>query len=196
MLFPTLSITTALALTANAFLVPLEMAEKATALTNAALLTHSRSQSLTLDCSTCPVAQKGSSKSAHSWIENGPKTNLELNFTTEGKQLKINGHAFYPPTIVSMLRPVTVRQVPQSAEDVSDELFIGPLAISTSLEVVEKQFQEPASKPVTLVELTIQVIGLDDKMINVDSIHVKALKQVDGQVRYPHLLNFLPDIPY
>ena len=187
MQFPTLFTTTVLALTANAFLVPLEMADKATALTNPTLQAPSQFQSLALDCSTCPVAHRTSSGNAHSWIENGPKTNLELNFTTEGKQLKINGHAFYPPTTMSMLRPVTVRQVLQSTENPSDELFTGPLAISTSLEVVEKQFQEPADKPVTLVELTIQIIGIDNKMINVDSIHVKALKQVGGQVRYPYL---------
>ncbi|MCJ1473910.1 hypothetical protein MMC13_002566 [Lambiella insularis] len=184
MLLPTIFTTTALALTANAFLVPLEVADKAKAAASAVANTIiPSSQTINLDCSTCPLAEAGAEDGlVHTWATSSPKTNLVMEFgtTADKQQVTLNGAAFYPPSVSTMLHPLTVKQVLQAGEVVASDVktYNGELGLSYSLEEQEHVVQEGAS----LVPVTLTILGLDGKMVNVDAVTIPIIKSDNGDV--------------
>ena len=192
MLLPTLLSTTAFALTTNAFLVPLEVANKANGpkvnnLTPTAL--GSSGQTVNLDCSTCPFALSSTRNGAHEWTT-GVKSDLEMKFTTEDNRLNLNGVQLYPPVGLNMQPP----QVKQIAKEIDAsvriknwEAFEGTLGMSFSLDFKEKPFKT-AEGIISVVEAELQVFGLDGEMVNVDAVEIKALKKPDGEVRSDTIL--------
>lgn len=190
MLLPTLLATTALALTANAFLVPLEIADKAKAATSAiANIIIPSTQIIKLDCSTCPLAESGAEEGlVHTWATSSPKTDLVMEFgtTADKKQITLNGIAFFPPTVSTMLHPLKAKQVLQPGEVVASDVktYNGELGLSYSIEAQEQVVQEGA----TLVPITLMVLGLDGKMVNVDAITIPIIKTDNGDVSFTSLL--------
>ena len=187
MLLPTFITTSVLALTANAFLVPLEVADDAKAakaLTNTIIPS---SQTINLDCSACPFAQQAN-QGSHIWVENGPKTNLEMTFaTSDDKQsLSLNGVSFYPANINNLAHVLKTKQVIQSGEVLAQDVkpFDGELGLSYSLEVQPEKVEDG----VTLIPLSLQVLGLDGKMVNVDSIILPIIKTPNGDVSSAHFI--------
>ena len=181
MLLPTFITTSVLALTANAFLVPLEVADDtkaAKALTNTII---PPSQTIYLDCSTCPFAQQAN-QGHHVWAQSGPKTNLEMTFaTSEDKQsISLNGVPFYPPSVNNLAHVLKTKQVIQPGEALAQDVkpFDGELGLSYSLEVQP----EKVGDGLTLTPLSLQVLGLDGELVNVDSIVLPVIKNSNGDV--------------
>lgn len=187
MLLPTFLTTTALALTANAFLIPLEVANDAQAAKAAETLAQNivpTAQTINLDCSTCPFAE-ASSQGPHVWAESGPKTDLEMTFTTSEarQQLSLNGVPFYPPTVGNLAHPLHAKQVVKAGEVVPNNVrpFNGDLGLSYSLEVQP----EKVEAGITLTPIVLQVLGIDGKMVKVDSIVIPIIKTLSGDVNFP-----------
>ena len=184
MLLPTLLTTTALALTANAFLIPLEVANDAQAAKAAETLAHNivpSSQTINLDCSTCPFA-KASAQGPHVWAQPGPKTDLEMTFTTSEvtQQISLNGVPFYPPSMNNIAHPLRAKQVVKAGEVVPNDVkpFNGDLGLSYSLEIQPEQVENG----ITLTPVVLQVLALDGKMVKVDSIVIPVIKTMSGNV--------------
>ncbi|MCJ1484348.1 hypothetical protein MMC06_004517 [Schaereria dolodes] len=188
MLLPTLLSTTALALTAKAFLVPLEVANEAVD----AKVAHfdpttlgTTEQLYKLDCSTCPFALASTRNGVHEWTA-GVKSDLEMKFTTESKQLLLNGAVIYPTSLIQT-KPVLAKQTLKDAEESADgkkwEAYEKPLGMSYSLELNEQLTNEGV-----IVEVELQVFGLESEVINVDTIVVRVVKKPDGEVRPAFLL--------
>ena len=183
MLLPSFLATTVLALTANAFLVPLEVADQAKEaaaeqLSTAVLPT---SQTINLDCSDCPFAINGEN-GVHEWATSPPKTNLVMKFgtTDDKKQVTLNGAPFYPATLSTMMHPLSAKQVIQPDDKtVSVNAFDGELGLSYSIDqAAVKTFDDNVS----LIPMTLTVLGLDGEMVNVDSINIPVIKTANGDV--------------
>ncbi|MCJ1225191.1 hypothetical protein MMC12_001840 [Toensbergia leucococca] len=184
MLLPTFLSTTAFALTATAFLIPPEVSNdalKASNLISSAV--NPDTQSINLDCSTCPFAI-----AANEWIF-GVDNELVVNFVAEDSHLKLNGVPFYPGSS-SMPEPLFAKQVKkddsQSTKNV--EAYDGDRRLSYSLEF------KPEVKPINgdkdspvVVPIAMQILGLDGAVVNIDSIEILALKFPDGHVSLPSL---------
>jgi len=182
MLFKTLFTTGALALTANAFLVPIEVAEAvqiAKALANTIIPSE---QTVNVDCSTCPLAVKDSRTGLNIWLENAPKSDLQLTFSTseDRQSLSLNGVNFFPATYNNLAHPVKTKQVIKPGEVVTSNIqpFDGELGLSYSLEVKPDIVEEG----LVLTPLYMQILGLDGKMINVDTIIIPILKMSNGDL--------------
>jgi len=184
MLLPTFLTTTALALTANAFLIPLEVANDAQAAKAAETLANNiipTAQTINLDCSTCPFAE-ASAQGPHAWAQAGPKTDLEMTFTTSDatQQISLNGVPFYPPTMNNLAHPLRAKQVVKSGEVIPNDVqpYNGDLGLSYSLEVQPEQVENG----ITLTPIVLQILGLDGKMVKVDSIVIPLIKTLSGNV--------------
>ncbi|MCJ1247572.1 hypothetical protein MMC30_004786 [Trapelia coarctata] len=182
MLLPTFLTTTALALTANAFLIPLEVANDAQAAKAAETLANNivpTAQTINLDCSTCPFAE-GSAQGPHGWAQPGPKTNLEMKFTTSEvtQQISLNGVPFYPPSMNNIAHPLRAKQFVKPGEVVPNDIkpYKGDLGLSYSLEIRPEQVENG----ITLTPVVLQVLGIDGKMVKVDSIVIPVIKTLSG----------------
>ncbi|MCJ1379204.1 hypothetical protein MMC17_002304 [Xylographa soralifera] len=183
MLVPTFLTTTALALTANAFLVPLEVADNikaaASAITASVLPS---SQTINLDCSSCPFALAGAGNEPHTWSASPPKTDLVMKFDTtlDKKQVTLNGVAFFPPTLTTMQHMLQAHQVIQEGEVVAADVKPYPqeLGLSYSIDASADIVQDD----VTLQPITLTVLGLDGKVINVDTISIPIIKAANGDL--------------
>jgi len=182
MFLKTLFTTGALALTANAFLVPIEVAEAvqvAKALANTIIPSE---QTLNLDCSTCPLAVKDSRTGLNTWLENAPKSDLKMTFSTseDRRSLSLNGVNFFPATYNNLAHPLKTKQVIKAGEVVASDIqpFSGELGLSYSLEV--KPEVEEAG--LVLTPLFMQILGLDGKMVNVDTVIIPILRMSNGDL--------------
>ncbi|KAL8901717.1 MAG: hypothetical protein Q9192_000404 [Flavoplaca navasiana] len=175
MLFPTF-LSAGFALTANAFLLPPEAARTFEAATKniAPNTINPLSRSVALDCSDCPFALKSQRNGRHEWT-NSVKSNLQLHFTSENKKLMLNGVPFYPVIPPFTPAPLTAKQI---QKDVGEEIegYTGDLRLSYSLEVdSEKKHFPVRGQEAILSEMTLSIMGLDNEVIRVDDIKIKAL---------------------
>ena len=183
MLFPTFLTTTALALTANAFLVPLEVADSAKAAASAiATSVLPLSQTINLDCSSCPFALAGAENEPHTWSASPPKTDLIMKFDTspDKKQVTLNGVAFFPPTLLTMQHMLAAHQVIQEGEVVAADVkpYSKELGLSYSIDASADIVQDD----VTLQPITLTILGLDGKVVNVDTVSIPIIKSANGDV--------------
>ncbi|MCJ1286877.1 hypothetical protein MMC26_006223 [Xylographa opegraphella] len=183
MLLPALFTTTALALTANAFLVPLEVADSAKAAASAiATGVLPSSQTINLDCSSCPFALAGAENEPHTWSESPAKTDLVMQFDTtpDKKQVTLNGVAFFPPTLVTMQHMLAAHQVIQDGEVVPADVkpYSQELSLSYSMDASEEIVEDGS----TLQPVTLTILGLDGKVVNVDAISIPIVKAANGDL--------------
>ena len=173
MLLPTFLSASALALTANAFLVPLETPNDQTSPFDPTSFAQ-QSQTLNLDCSSCPFAL-GKNQDGTVWKQD-IRSDLVMEFTAEGNSLKLNGVPFYPIAMPPLPPAISAKQVPKGEDQLTNE---ESLRLSYSLEF---ENQNPG-----LVKALMTVMGLEGRMINVDNIEIKALKSPGGEVNTPPL---------
>lgn len=140
-------------------------------------LIDTNSQTLNLDCSTCPFALSSQRNGAHEWTDD-VESELEMRFETEGRALKFNGVPFYPISNPTLPPTLHVSQSKKDGQSSNMEGYDGNLRLSYSMEYDEKKFEDNS-----LVTVLMTVMGLDGQMIKVDSIEVTAIKQQDGTVR-------------
>ena len=142
------------------------------------------SQSINLDCSTCPYALNSQRNGHHEWVANVPN-DLELNFASEDNILKLNGIPFYPIQNPTLPPRLTVSQKKKDAEATTFEGFDGKLGLSYSMEYNEKKFEENS-----LVTVVMTVMGLDGEMIKVDNVEIQAIKEAGGKVRSSQVYSY------
>ncbi|KAL8945059.1 MAG: hypothetical protein Q9216_000043 [Gyalolechia sp. 2 TL-2023] len=177
MIVPTL-LSAGFALTANAFLLPPDLVNKAEAAKNnvAPTLVNPQVRTVNLDCSNCPFALSSQRNGRHEWT-NSVKSDIELKFAAEDDKLKLNGVPFYPVTPPFAPAPLSVKQTRKSGnEAASDDGFDGDLTLSYSLEVGNKKKDFPTSgQDATATEITLSILGLDNEVVHVDDVKIKAL---------------------
>ena len=171
-------ITTTLLFAAStfAFLIPEITTEHQPETNFLPALIDTSTQSLNLDCSSCPFALSSQRNGAHEWT-NDVESELDMKFESDSKALKFNGVPFYP--LANPILPPTlfVSQSKKDGQSSNMEGYDGNLRLSYSMEYDEKKFQEKS-----LVTILMTVMGLDGQMINVDNIEVTAIKEEDGTV--------------
>lgn len=183
----------ALALTANALLVPTGMLEKVDSESkafddafmeeilgnfNGVEVVKTNSKTVHLDCSTCPFALKSERHGKHEWISN-TTSDLEMTFATEDGKLTLNGVPFYP--ISNTLPPIlAVKQIERESEasEGHHDGYEGELIMSYGLEFENKRSTEENAEVVSII---MSIIGLEDQMIKVDDIEIK-LVETKGKV--------------
>lgn len=181
----------ALALAANALLVPSGMLEKVDSEFkafddsfmgeisknfNGVEVVKTNSKTVHLDCSTCPFALKSERNRQHEWIFD-TKSDLEMTFATEDGKLTLNGVPFYP--ISNTLPPILAVKQIQKESEVSEghrEPYEGELVMSYGLEIENKRSTEENADVVSII---ISIMGLEDQMINVDDINIKLVETKD-----------------
>ena len=132
-------------------------------------------QTVSLDCSTCPFALQSQRDGAHEWT-NDVESELEMTFETDGKAISFNSVPFYPSN--SILPPILyVSQSKKVGQSSNMEGYDGNLRLSYSMEYDEKRFEDK-----TLVTMLMTVMGLDGQMVHVDNIKITVVKQQDGTV--------------
>ncbi|CAF9922865.1 MAG: hypothetical protein ALECFALPRED_002254 [Alectoria fallacina] len=132
------------------------------------------SQTVKLDCSTCPFALSSRRNGAHEWTNN-VESELAMKFETEGKALKFNGVPFYPISNLPLSPTLYVSQSKKDGQSSNMEGYDGNLRLSYSMEYDEKKFEDNS-----LVTILMTVMGLDGQMIKVDNIEVTAIKEQDA----------------
>ncbi|KAL8674180.1 MAG: hypothetical protein Q9168_001431 [Polycauliona sp. 1 TL-2023] len=180
MLAPAL-LSAAFAVTAHAFLLPPEAASAFEAAKNNIVpnTINPLARNVALDCSDCPYALASQRNGRHEW-SNSVKSDLQLQFTSENNQLKLNGVPFYPVTAPFTPAPLAAKQTKKDGEGDKAEGYSEGLKLSYSLEVTneKKHFPVPGQEA-TLSEMTLSIMGLDNEVIRVDDIKIKALSLPD-----------------
>lgn len=190
MLLPTLLSASALAWTANSFLLPLELANKANTdnfkgLTLSGLeAVQSKSQTVRLDCSSCPFALDSERNGHHEWTSD-VNSELEMRFTTENGKLALNGVPFYPISSPPLPPILSVMQIQKESGDASAKKwkgYHGDLALSYSLEI--EKIQPLGNEPGNLASIVLTVLGLEEQMIKVDNIVIKVIEMNDKVILF------------
>lgn len=176
MLLPTLLSAGALALTANAFLLPLELVEKVDGLeTLSGDIPDSLVQTIRLDCSTCPFALDSVRKGRHEWATK-VSNELELNFSSENGRVSLNGKPFYPISNPPLPPILSAKQI-QKVGDASVKKWEGyheDLTLSYSLEIENKKHF--SKDKANLLSIVFTIMGLDGEMVNVDDIEILVIE--------------------
>ena len=183
MLLPTFLSTFALALTANAFLVPLEVADNA--LAGDVVTTNSLGLKYALACESCPVALGSKNSQPESWAH-GIKNSLQLDFNINGKQLSLNGLPFFPLSREAMMRNVlSAKQSLNSGSNMVDgqDLFDRNLPLSTSVDIQSTEAMSSSEGNFKIHKLALEVIGIMGKVVRVPTVHVNVIELANGQVR-------------
>lgn len=182
-MLPTFLSVGTLALTAHAFLLPLEVVQTAEVSESLAPFVR-QSQEIDLDCSTCPFALESRTHDGiHEWTHS-QKSDLKLKFSTAGNQVSLNGVPFYPAAATELPPALTVKQVAKKVEDgVANTAYSGDLSLSYSLAISEiKHFANPDEEEADLVSVVISILGLDGEMVQVDDIQMRLLKEANSAV--------------
>ena len=145
---------------------------------------NTNSQTVNLDCSTCPFALSSQRDGTHEWT-NDVESELQVTIETDGKGLKFNGVPFYPNTNSILPPTLYVSQSKKDGQSSNMEGYDGNLRLSYSVEYDEKKFEDNS-----LVTILMTVMGLDGQMIKVDNIEITAIKQQDGTVSISSIIRF------
>lgn len=163
----------ALAVTANAFLVPLNSDD----LPVNDLTLNPGPEVVSLDCSTCPYALKGESNGQREW-SNDVANDLEVKFQVIDNAVSFNGVALYPVASPALPPVLTVSQKVKAGVETSVEGLGQDLRLSYSVEMAEKPFEDGNS----LISITVSPMALEDQMIRVNDVEIKAIKDSAGTV--------------
>ena len=166
--------TAALALTASAFLIPLEVADKAIASAATPSITTSK-QTIKLDCPSCPVALENGKWRTESEGEI-PDTHLVMDFAIQNNQLKLNGVPIFPP----QNRPIIAKQELSHPEE-GIKTFPGSIPLSTSIDVQPAMIRGRDGL-MKLQVISFEVIGLMDKVVRIPTIKIRLAELSNGQV--------------
>ena len=181
--FSTFLSTTALALTANAFLIPQEIADdvqaaKAEAVELVPQIVDHNSQSVKLDCASCPFALKTERNGMHEWT-NDVESDLIMHFTAKNNHLTLNGKPFYPVTLQEMPGLLYAPQVKKASDpEIGFEGYEEDLKLSYTLEFQDEKTEAGN----TVVGIVMTILGIDGQMIKIDNVKIEAIKHADGPV--------------
>ena len=168
-----------------AFLIPETTTEHQPESNFLPALIDTNTQTINLDCSSCPFALNSQRNGAHEWT-NDVESELDMTFESDSKALKFNGVPFYPITNPILPPTLFVSQSKKDGQSSNMEGYDGNLRLSYSMEYDEKKFQDKS-----LVTILMTVMGLDGQMINVDNIEITVIKEQDGTVSIRQSTPFL-----
>ena len=178
-LLPTL----ALALTANAFLIPSDLSSASWedalgALTNRA----TQHQVLSLDCPSCPFASVGRPGEPITWVH-GIENTLKMEFAVEDKQLSLNGVPFFPPNL-DLSHPIFMSTKQELKADTGIQ-NISPLAgaipLSTQIEFKGTRVINGDDGDMKVHRISLETMGISDKVVRVPTVHL-TIAEVNGKV--------------
>lgn len=181
MLLSSILSTGTLALTTSAFLIPGDTEAAVKAFEHPDLVRIQQqedSQTVRLDCSTCPFALNSERHGSHEWT-NDVASDLELTFNTDGRSINFNGVPFFPiaaPGLPPTLKALQIKKENQPNFEGSSK----DLKLSYSLEYYTRDFKDSNS----LVTVVMTIMGLDGQMIKVDDVEIKVIKDSNGEVRH------------
>ncbi|KAL8906956.1 MAG: hypothetical protein Q9207_001710 [Kuettlingeria erythrocarpa] len=198
MLVPAL-LSAGFALTANAFLLPPELANNYEANYLTLNLKNFQSRDITIDCSNCPFALASQRNGLHEWTHS-VKSDLELKFSAENDQLKLNGVPFYPVVSPLTPAPLSVKQTkkPEEVDVATHQGYDGDLSLSYSIEVHDVKGSTGPEQGVRASEITFSILGLDNEVARVDDIKIRTislLNPANGQsevssLKFSHLASW------
>jgi hypothetical protein len=125
------------------------------------------------------------------------KSDLKLKFATGDNKLSLNGIPFYPVDFPQLPPPLFVKQVAKKDEvGMSTEVehaYPADLKLSYGLEINDvKHFANPGEEEADLISIVISIMGLDDRMVQVDDIQIKLLKDANSAL---HIIDVFPVRP-
>ena len=163
----------ALAVTANAFLVPLDSKD----LPVTDLTVNPGPEVVKIDCATCPYALKSEQNGQREWSHD-VASDLEMKVQVVDNAVTFNGVALYPVTSPGLPPVLTVSQHAKDGVETSVEAADEDLRLSYSIELEQKPFEDGNS----LITIIISPMALDGQMIRVDDMDIKAIKDTAGTV--------------
>ena len=187
MLLPTLLPASALVLSASAFLLPLEFADKAdhnpqghldgVQSLNGFNVLLPKSHTLRLDCSKCPFALNSQRHGHHEWTSD-VESELQLTFSIEDKTLSLNGVPFYPVANPPLPPSLVAKQIAKESHGSAQkwDRYHGDLTLSYSLEIENEKFP---GENADVVSIVLTILGLDGQMVNVDNLVIKLIESKD-----------------
>ena len=168
--FTTFLSTATVALTANAFVLPAEIAEVQAA--------KAKDANFALDCSSCPFALESERHGVHEWT-NDVQSDLQMDFAVQNNHLTLNGNPFYPVTIKDLPGELFVHQTKKETESEKTlEAYNGDLKLSYTLEIPQSEGVDGHQ----IATVILSILGLDGEMVRVDNVKIKAIKAADGSV--------------
>ena len=172
-MFRPLLAVTACAVAAQAFLVPLEVANSAIDSSDNlhANIISPTNQVIKLDCPGCAFAEYPED-APYTWVTGVPNA-LVLNFTADGGQIYLNGKGFYPDSgnwVAPQVR----------AEESLVELKAA--GYPAALRLAGTMLARPETPFGVVYGIDFQITAINDQMIKVDTVHVKTLMDSNGEV--------------
>lgn len=169
----------AFSLAAQAFLVVPEINSHPEIEDKAPTTLDTTSQTIILDCASCPFALNSLRNGAHEWTSN-VESDLEMKIVSADNSLKFNNVPFFPLQNPTLPPTLFVSQKKKDGEASTMEGLEGNLRLSYSLEFNEKKFEDNS-----LVTVLMTIMGLDGQMVKIDNLEIQAIKEADGKVSTP-----------
>ena len=170
-----------LALTANAFLVPLEVSNKV-AVEDGSLVPGAQKQTINLDCPGCPIALEADNPVPQVWKLSSPdyqpSSKLVLDFVVEGGQVKLNGLPIFPPGPQGGLG----LRAKQTTSEESVKPYQQGVPLSTSIEIQPVEGIVAKDGVMKIHPISIEILGLSDHVVHVDTVRVLIAEGLSGVV--------------
>lgn len=178
----------AFSLAAQAFLVVPEINSLPEIESKVPATIDTNSQTVNLDCASCPFALDSLRNGAHEWTAD-VASDLEMKIVSAGNTLTFNDVPFFPLQNPTLPPTLFVSQKKKDGQASTMNGFEGNLRLSYSVEYNEKHFEDNS-----LVTILMTIMGLDGQMIKVDNIEIKAIREADGKLTL-HSINTIPASP-
>lgn len=179
MMFRPLLAATACAVSAQAFLVPLEVANSAIESSDNlhSNIISPSNRVFKLDCPGCAFADHRED-GRYTWVTGVPNA-LVLNFTADDTQLSLNGRPFYPNADGWFAPQVRAEE---SLVDLREAGYPAPLPLSGLLTAApETPFRENEGQ---VFGIDYQITAINDQEIKVDTVRIKVLRDSNDKVGY------------
>ena len=177
-----LSSAAALALTVDAFLVPLEVSDEVT-VDDSSLVPGAQKQTFNLECPGCPIALETDDPAPRVWkIVDGPNdqpsSKLVLDFAVEGGQVKLNDLPIFPPGPQGGLG----LRAKQTTSEESIKPYQQGVPLSTSIEIQPVEAVVGKDGVMKIHPISIEILGLSDHVVHTDTVRVLAAEGANGRV--------------
>ena len=167
----------ALALTAKAFLIPIEVANEVIKAKNSV---NEPPILVKVDCPGCPFAVASEDINGPVWVDGIPNV-LEMAFSTENNQLLMNKVPMLGPDMGNVIQPLRVHQLSLLPE-MNQSPFEGELGLSYSLELKGQEAPKNDAGILGYHNVNMQILGLADQMVNPNTVEISLMKKADGEV--------------
>ena len=192
MLLPSFLSVAALALTADAFLVPPEVSSDSIAssgVLDVATAFSTSKQIIELECQDChaAVGKDGVVGYRVAKSNTGTKMSVEMKFAVQDGVLLLNGGPIYPPPRPGS--PPVLYTAKQTVAGPSRDFYDGLLPLSVAVEMKKTEMIEGSDGALKMHLIEVEAIGLGIFPIHVPTVHVKLAELEDGEVRILQVVN-------